>query len=224
VGRAARQVVQEAHEHRRRDAAAVRIQTLWRGYQARQDVAVLGLRVYEMCVDTTNKTVYFFNPRTGRAQWTKPKLLRSKDVRSPIEAPAPERDFSITCGMCRRCAARKWCLQCEDYFCAHDHATAHKKGKATQHQSFALDTCVQCNVQVASRLCNRCHDEYCDTCFFALHRRGQLRLHSYTPITPLCSCCKYMALRLCTTCNLPLCRVCSMQGHEVRADFARAIR
>lgn len=174
-------------------------------------------RVYERCLDpVTKKTAYFLNPRTGMSTRKKPKLLRSAEVQNPIVLPEPDRDFSIPCNVCTRRVARKWCVECGDYFCAKDFATAHNKGSSTKHTAMATDVCVQCDSQVASRSCHKCRDEYCDTCYHALHRRGQLSLHTSSWITDSCGACRRFMARQACRCGLSLCKRCAAKDHEVR--------
>ena len=186
-------------------------------YKARRVVSFEAANTYEKCYDASTKATYFFNPVTGRAFWDKPKLLHQRSLRNPIEIPPPERNFAIMCGACKKSVAKRWCVECKEYYCYADHNKIHKKGKTSNHTCLPTDVCVQCTSQVASRLCLKCKDEYCDACFHSLHKRGQLRLHPFKEITPLCHQCKtHMALTTCIDCNVHLCRVCAAKDHQVR--------
>ena len=185
-------------------------------YKAKHKVAEVASHVYERCVDTETGNQHFFNPRTGCTTWDKPFLLRDREICNPITVPEPDRYFSILCVVCNRTAAKRWCVDCGDHYCAHDFKVAHQKGSSVNHCSLPADLCVQCGIQVASRHCVRCDDDYCCTCFFSLHKRGQLHLHQAVSLSAMCGKCeRWMAHKTCNTCQIHLCRICARASHEV---------
>jgi hypothetical protein len=179
-------------------------------------VSRIAREVFIKCIDST-KQIYYYNPRTGRAVWKKPYLLRpADDVRNPIYLPEPDRAFAIQCAVCRIRVARKYCLQCKEYYCLTDFVNGHRKGKAASHRAFDMDICIQCDNQVATRSCLKCRDLYCDTCFHHLHRHGQMLWHQWKPLNPMCkTCTKYIAVKQCETCDACLCKRCAASKHEV---------
>ena len=63
--------------------SAVRIQGMFRSFQARRLVAVLIRDTYEKLLDDESGQYYYFNIKTGTSIWTKPSCLGTLDVLSP---------------------------------------------------------------------------------------------------------------------------------------------
>lgn len=75
--------------------------------------------------------MYYFNPRTGRATWEKPRLLRRpSDIKVPIYLPEPDRGLIVPCSVCvgENKVARHFCVECAEFYCAADFDKSHRKG------------------------------------------------------------------------------------------------
>jgi hypothetical protein len=78
--------------------------------------------------------MYYFNPRTGRATWEKPRLLRRpSDIKVPIYLPEPDRGLIVPCSVCvgENKVARHFCVECAEFYCAADFDKSHRKGAVT---------------------------------------------------------------------------------------------
>lgn len=81
--------------------------------------------------DLVCRQTYYFNPRTGRATWEKPRLLRRpSDIKVPIYLPEPDRGLLVPCSVCvgENKVARHFCVECAEFYCAADFDKSHRKG------------------------------------------------------------------------------------------------
>ena len=71
------------------DQAAFMIQGAWRSRKARFRLRKMLAGVFQKVYDPTSKKCYYVNKETGEAQWTKPKMLGSSDIKlTPRSAAA----------------------------------------------------------------------------------------------------------------------------------------
>lgn len=105
----------------RKNAAAVRIQTLLRRILATREYRNRVRETYEKYLDPDWGLPYWLNPRTGYSTWRKPAVLGAQDVNTePVPYPSAALTLKIACNGkdgCERCA--QWlCYDCDEYFCA----------------------------------------------------------------------------------------------------------
>ncbi|CAN0081825.1 unnamed protein product [Scytosiphon promiscuus] len=91
-----------------------------------------------------------------------------------------------------------------------------------------LVKCSVCDVKPVKRMCTSCRDSYCEDCFQALHGKGKRRTH-VAPVVHICCVCNYQhASRLCETCTFKTsstcayCDVCFFNRHPGLDHLSRA--
>ncbi|CAM9573303.1 unnamed protein product, partial [Hapterophycus canaliculatus] len=156
---------------------------------------------------------------TGKAWWTKPKILGKFDIPTAVVVPAGE---EIMVPMCHECAdevATEICADCdEDMLCDLCVDRLHRAGNAASHLRVLIDKCEECSFQVAVKHCKQCGDNFCVSCFAHLHRKGRLRRHTFEPLVAMCHDCgdRAQAFR-CFGCEaegrLLLCKPCLEVRH-----------
>ncbi|OQS01032.1 hypothetical protein ACHHYP_01942 [Achlya hypogyna] len=65
---------------RRREAAATKLQGIYRTRVARSKLRAMIATTYQKFLDADSQTFYYFNMKTGESQWTKPRGLGSGDL------------------------------------------------------------------------------------------------------------------------------------------------
>ncbi|CAK4690505.1 hypothetical protein LEN26_007394 [Aphanomyces euteiches] len=68
---------------RRFEAAAIRLQCLFRARNARRRLRHLIAQTFQKVLDADSQQYYYYNTKTGESQWTKPVLLGDDDVDKP---------------------------------------------------------------------------------------------------------------------------------------------
>ena len=185
-----------AFKLRRRDARmATRIQTLIRHFLGRRRITRMAQSVYSKFVDDETEAVYWYNPRTGNAFWTKPKMLGALDCGMPIRMPHADEQYVVVCFSGQEKTANVYCDECDYAYCSSCFTTAHRGGKRKGHHDMHLDMCVQCDFQVATKLCVQCKDLFCESCYKNVHSKGRLRLHISQWVTDTCEECGQRAAR-----------------------------
>eukprot|EP00949_MAST-11_sp_MAST-11-sp1_P002786 g2786.t1 len=185
----ARKAARRAKRMKELTHSAIACQTRIRRNLARKHVVDEYRRVCIKYIDALSGEPYWFNPKSGVTTWTKPMLLGDLDVRSIVELPDPDREYSMVCSNCNDMTVRWLCYDCEENYCQECSETLHAKGKKSKHEQIKIDVCVECEFQIASRKCNECEDEYCDTCYWKMHQRGNLAGHTWTALVDLCEVC-----------------------------------
>ena len=180
---------------RRDDRMAMRIQTLIRHFLGRRRITRMAQSVYSKFIDDETEAVYWYNPRTGNAFWTKPKMLGLLDCGMPIRMPHVDEQYVVVCFSCQEKTANVYCDECDFAYCSSCFTTAHRGGKRRGHHDMHLDMCVQCDFQVATKLCVQCKDLFCESCYKNVHSKGRLRLHISTWVTDTCEECGQRAAR-----------------------------
>lgn len=68
-------------------AAAMLLQRMIRGFRGRKEAAAKAKSMWEKYVDDESGREYWYNPRTGKATWTKPSTLGVDDIGNPVKMP-----------------------------------------------------------------------------------------------------------------------------------------
>ncbi|CAB1111933.1 unnamed protein product [Ectocarpus sp. CCAP 1310/34] len=115
------------------------MQEQMRAFAARTRAAKMAVKRYYRCLDGLTGAEYYFDPKTGKSSWAKPKILGKFDISTAVVVPAGE---EIMVPMCHECAeevatdfqvAVKHCQQCGDNFCVSCFAYLHRKGRIRRH-------------------------------------------------------------------------------------------
>jgi len=178
---------------KQRYKAATLINAMVKSFLGRIHIMKMAQNIYSKFLDQESGAVYWFNPRTERAFWTKPILLGSKDCGNPVSMPHSDEQYIVLCSLCdpddNPNSATTFCDECDDVYCPNCYKVAHKSAKMAGHKTIPLTLCVQCDFQAASRRCVQCKDVYCDNCYKVSHAKGRLKLHIYQTCTQQCQAC-----------------------------------
>jgi len=173
--------------------AATLINAMIKSFLGRIHIMKMAQSIYSKFLDQESGGVYWFNPRTERAFWTKPVLLGTKDCGNPVSMPHADEQYIVLCSLCdpddNPNSATTFCDECDDVFCPACYKVSHKSAKMAGHKTIPLTLCVQCDFQAASRRCVQCKDVYCDNCYKVSHSKGRLKLHIYNTCTQQCQEC-----------------------------------
>ncbi len=107
--------------------------------------------MYVKCTDPDSKLPFWFNPRTGKSVWTKPKLLRDLDCGESIKLPTDDERFSLLCYECDNNAASQYCNECDKAMCPPCTKLLHKAVNRRDHVQIPLEMCIECEFQVPTR-------------------------------------------------------------------------
>jgi hypothetical protein len=177
------------------DRAATVIQNMIRTFLGRIHIMKMAQAIYTKYVDVDTGGVYWYNPRTKAAFWSKPGLLGTRDCGNPIQLPSPDEQHVVLCNTCDPAqeggcsGAQLFCDDCEDIFCMDCFEVSHRSANKRDHLRIQLTLCVQCDFQAGSRYCLQCKDTFCDACYKSIHRKGRLSLHVYDHYTEQCGVC-----------------------------------
>ena len=174
---------------RRMDKFATRIETMVRSFLGKRHIMRMAQSLYNKYVDEETGAIYWFNPRTSNAFWTKPKLLGKFDCGVPIRMPHPDDQYVVICGSCAENSASTYCDECDFAYCLSCFHTAHRGGRRQGHTQIPLLMCVQCDFQVGTKECVQCQDLFCESCYKNVHGKGRLRLHICNWATDACEEC-----------------------------------
>ena len=212
-------------EHQIEFEAAVRIQKTWLGKKARKGVAAVAKSVWEKYVDHETGREYWYNTRTGKAVWRKPKALGAGDIGNPVKMPQGADVFTVHCKSCMENLGTTFCIECNELHCKSCSRVMHGKGRRQGHDVVGLEVCVQCDFQVGTRFCFTCKDNYCDNCFEDQHSKGMLQRHEYKALVHVCEECGKRGARQIVHDYLPekppvrkLCNGCTTLSREVAPD------
>ncbi|CAM9599254.1 unnamed protein product, partial [Scytosiphon promiscuus] len=245
VGRALAREARERRKILRHHAmmnwAASLLQTRFRAFAAQTRVSKMAVKRYYRCLDDLTGAEYYFDPKTGKAWWTKPKILGKFDILTAVVVPAGEEIMVPMCHECAEEVATEICADCdEDMLCDLCVDRLHRAGNAAGHLRVPIDKCDECSFQVAVKHCKQCGDDFCVSCFAHLHRKGRLRRHVFEPLVAMCHDCgdRAQAFR-CFGCEaegrLLLCKPClearhagllpyQIDDHRVEAVGLRSMR
>jgi hypothetical protein len=173
----------------KRYIGATKFQSLVRGYLARQRTIPVAQQVYSKYLDDETKMNYWFNSRTQKAVWSKPRFLRDSDCGFPITIPPRDEQFLITCGYCDESNSTLYCSDCNEPYCAPCFSKFHKSGHRRHHVHLPLIPCIECEFQAGVRFCNSCKDCFCDSCYTVMHSKGRNRLHVFKWCHEVCQDC-----------------------------------
>jgi hypothetical protein len=160
--------------------AANNIQTFIKGFLGRRFLMRMAQTMYTKYIDGESQMPYWFNPRTGKAFWTKPTLLGPFDCGLPVPMPHIDEQFLVPCSSCADATSTFFCNECNDTLCGPCFLLLHKSAKKAHHVNIELTNCIQCDFQAGTRYCVNCEDSYCDECNKYVHSKGRLRLHIQT--------------------------------------------
>lgn len=177
---------------RRKFRAAARIQSIFRGVQARVLFSAMMEEHFNMMVtnarrwqETWGEDIncwYYYDTETEQTLWEPPASGYTKsDTRLVLQ------DGSVV--------DDPWSEQAE---------IVHAK-------------CDDCDEAIATRQCDQCGDKYCTACYTRAHPKGGRReLHTYVHIGPIeCEeCCQEQAKKWCTMCDGPFCQSCFEKTHS----------
>ncbi len=186
------------------------IQRSWRCALARYNMRQFALSSYQKIVDEHHGgQVYYFNVKTGNASWKKPIFLGKYDIDNPINMPADDRLYKMTCDFCAKVSATWYDIEDSEYLCDDCNEIVHSKGRRMNNHCVEVNNCVQCEFQVGTKKCVQCTDLYCDTCYFDQHKKGMLQKHFFDEVQTHCNVCKnYVALLMVQPGNEALCKPC----------------
>lgn len=160
--------------------AANNIQSFIKGFLGRRFLMRMAQTMYTKYIDGESQMPYWFNPRTGKAFWTKPTLLGPFDCGLPVPMPNIDEQFLVPCSSCADATSTFFCNECNDTMCGPCFLLLHKSAKKAHHVNIDLTNCIQCDFQAGTRYCVNCEDSYCDECNKFVHSKGRLRLHIQT--------------------------------------------
>jgi hypothetical protein len=154
--------------HQVRTDAAIAIQCHQRQMLGRLLCARMAQIVLDKFLDPGTQRLYWFNPRTGRTTWEKPKVLAWLDCPRITTLPDRTTELLIKCSQCTERDVDCWCAECSDSFCRSCFTKVHARGKQRrQHESHPVYRCSYCHYQHASRMVRSgIRALYmCDVCF-----------------------------------------------------------
>ncbi|CBN75312.1 conserved unknown protein [Ectocarpus siliculosus] len=211
----------ELHRHDARlNWAASLLQTRMRAFAARTRAAKLAMKRYYRCLDGLTGAEYYFDPKTGKSSWTKPKILGKFDISTAVVVPAGEEIMVPMCHECAEEVATEICADCdEDMLCHLCVDRIHRTGNASTHLRVPIEMCEECSFQVAVKHCQQCGDNFCVSCFAHIHRKGRIRRHTFEPLVGMCHDCGDRAQAFqCFGCDtegcLLLCKRCLEARHH----------
>ncbi|CAM9548670.1 unnamed protein product [Pylaiella littoralis] len=208
--------------------AASLLQTRFRVFSAQTRVSKMAVKRFYRCLDDLTGAEYYFDPKTGKAWWTKPKVLGRFEIPTAVVVPTGEEIMVPMCHECAEDVAAEICADCdEDMLCELCARRLHSTGNATTHLRVSIDKCDECSFQVAVKQCKQCGDNFCVSCFAYLHRKGRLRRHTFEPLVAMCHDCEDRAQALrCFGCHaeglLLLCKPCLEARHHGLHEFELA--
>ncbi|CAM9128740.1 unnamed protein product [Ectocarpus fasciculatus] len=210
----------ERHNARLNWAASM-LQTRMRAFAARTRAAKMAVKRYYRCLDGLTGAEYYFDPKTGKSWWTKPKILGKFDILTAVVVPAGEEIVVPMCHECAEEAATTICADCdEDMLCTLCVDRIHRTGNASTHLRVPIEMCEECSFQVAVKHCQQCGDNFCVSCFAHIHRKGRIRRHTFEPLVEMCHDCGDRAQQAfqCFGCEaegrLLLCKRCLEARHH----------
>ncbi|CAM9138462.1 unnamed protein product [Ectocarpus sp. 12 AP-2014] len=211
----------ELHRHNTKlNWAASLLQKRMRAFAARTRAAKMAVKRYYRCLDGLTGAEYYFDPKTGKSSWTKPKILGKFDISTAVVVPAGEEIMVPMCHECAEEVATEICADCdEDMLCHLCVDRIHRTGNASTHLRVPIEMCEECSFQVAVKHCQQCGDNFCVSCFAYLHRKGRIRRHTFEPLVGMCHDCGDRAQAFqCFGCDaegrLLLCKRCLEARHH----------
>jgi len=78
-------ILQYEEDGVQKEAAATKLQGIWRQKKARQKMRLRARKQWEKMWDNENGCYYYINVRTGAIQWTKLSILGSEDLKDPVD-------------------------------------------------------------------------------------------------------------------------------------------
>ena len=206
------QAHREERKARRENAAATKLQQLYRQRLAKRYFAETMKSVFKKYIDAETGLPYWVNPRTGFSTWEKPLCFGDDDVfQEAIPLPDQDTNFTEPCSNCVVSSAQAYCYQCQDFFCPYCCDSFHEKGNNATHQFCQIKVCDLCSFQVASGHCQDCNECFCDNCWYHTHHKGAMSTHSIKDLVEKCTECQNTrsVRSFCHSCNRNLCNVCS---------------
>ncbi len=186
-------VLRTQKEFRKQTRAAIKIEAIVRGFNARHRCMKMAQQMYSKFIDGVTDRPYWSNQRTGMSFWVKPFLLLDQDCGLPVRMPSPLEVYTVYCSQCNDIYATCYCEQCKTTYCTMCYASGHASGQRKQHTPFVIDTCIQCEFQIGTCKCFTCQDLFCDSCYKYMHKKGRLRFHTYERYGYVCQRCGSLA-------------------------------
>uniref|UniRef100_A0A7S2NT19 WW domain-containing protein n=1 Tax=Leptocylindrus danicus TaxID=163516 RepID=A0A7S2NT19_9STRA len=189
---------------RRKFRAAARIQSLFRGVQARVlfsammeehfNIMVTNARRWQETWGEDVNCWYYYDTETEQTLWEPPASGYTKsDTRlvlqdgSVVDDPWSEQAEIVhaKCDDCDEAIATRQCDQCGDKYCSACYTRAHPKGGRRELHTYVHIgpiECEECSQKQAKKWCTMCDGPFCLSCFEKMHSRGYRSLHAYCNI------------------------------------------
>ncbi|CAM9281310.1 unnamed protein product [Chrysoparadoxa australica] len=197
--------------NRKREAAAIIMQTMARGYISRQLVTKLFMarslarmadaRQWQETWGEDEEKWFYLNQDTGEAIWEPPKtgyakadgnlvLVTGEVVPDPLaNMTEEERTEALASTMCTECETKRACRHCEqcgDKYCTACFNRTHARAQRALHTWTRCGPmeCEECEKAAATKWCTSCDDPFCAACWNIIHAKGKRATHSYCSISP----------------------------------------
>lgn len=106
--------------------ACILIQKKYRQYVGRLIAMKRSQEVFRKYIDLETNTEFWYNPRTRKSFWKKPKLLQNTDSGYPILMPSKDEEFIESCTICDTRQAKLFCHLCNISTCRKCYQNIHK--------------------------------------------------------------------------------------------------
>ena len=190
---------------RKRNAAAVKIQSWNRGVEARirvksmlqdkMDYMMADSRAWQETWSEESNSWFYYNAETDQAVWEPPSsgyckadgklvLATGKVIEDPLKAMTEEekeaKEKETKCSDCEKAEATRFCNECGDKYCTACYNQAHASGARAEHtfERIGPIECEECQSVLAVKWCVQCDDPFCEECYEKIHSRGKRRLHA----------------------------------------------
>ena len=242
VARLARRKIAEERYKARLDAAAAKMQGLYRARSGRRMLLALVRRhILKFATDGGNgEEAYYFNARTGVTSWDKPLLLGDSDVKMTQKVADEDTEFVVTCCVCdadpgtavgtvaaKASRAGEWGapkiarraeIHCQTgNFCRPCYTTFNSRGKRATQMHSAIPLCTSCKYQTATRqMVGVGESTLCDTCFinYRISAKSEASCAHKKIVCPCSECGEFAARWLCHDCGDDFCHACFGAFHR----------
>jgi hypothetical protein len=242
VARLARRKMAEERYKARLDAAAAKMQGLYRARSGRRMLLALVRRhILKFAMEGGDgEESYYFNTRTGVTSWDKPLLLGDSDVKMTQKVADEDTEFVIVCCVCdadpgtavgtvaaKASRAGEWGapkiarraeIHCQTgNFCRPCYTTFNSRGKRATQTHSVIPLCTSCNYQTATRrMVGVGESTLCDTCFinYRISAKSDASCLHKKIVCPCSECGEFAARWLCHDCGDDFCHACFGAFHR----------